>query len=110
MRRLVRIDLARRDGYRRRLAELVAELRRRYPISRAILFGSFARGEEHEGSDIDLVVVGSVPGRFFDRIARVMELSDLPVEPWVYTDAEWEEMVESGNAFAEEVLETGVDL
>lgn len=106
----MRIDLARRDEYRRRLGTVVAELRRRYRISRVLLFGSFARGEEHEGSDIDLVVVGDVPGRFFDRIGRVMEMSDLPIEPWVYSDAEWKEMVDIGNAFAEEVLETGVDL
>jgi predicted nucleotidyltransferase len=47
------------------------------------VFGSFARGAEHEGSDIDLLVVGDVPGRAPDRIGEVLRRTDLPVEPVV---------------------------
>jgi hypothetical protein len=45
-----------------------SDLALKYPISRLALFGSYARGEQTEGSDVDLwfefdVVVGS---RFID--------------------------------------------
>ena len=111
MYRLVRIDLDRLGEYRERLTAYVADLRRRFRISRVILFGSFARPEDvHEMSDIDLVVVGDVPGRFTERIGAVRELTDLPVEPLVYTDEEWRQMLADENSFVEEVVETGVDL
>jgi len=107
----VRIDLGRLGEYRERLTAYVTELRRRYRISRVILFGSFARPEDlHEMSDIDLVVVGDIPGRFTERIGAVREMTDLPVEPLVYTDEEWKEMLAGENSFIEEVVETGVDM
>lgn len=109
---LCRIDLARRHEYRARIESFASELRGRYRLSRVVLFGSFARGEEdvHEMSDVDLVIVGDVPGTFLERIRAMLDLTRLPIEPWVYTDAEWNEMVGEGSTFAQEVLETGVDL
>lgn len=110
MHRYVRIDLDRLEEYRRGLETLVANLKARFRISRVILFGSFARDDVHERSDIDLVVVGELPGRLFERIGVVLGMTKLPIEPWVYTNEEWEQMLEDGNSFAEEVLETGVEL
>lgn len=110
--RRVRIDLGRLDEVRARLREFVSDLKRRVPIRRVLLFGSFARGEEdvHEMSDIDLVVIGDIEGRFAERIGKVRDLTDLPIEPLVYTQAEWDEMIANENSFLEEVAETGVDL
>ena len=113
--RLRRIDLGRIDEYRPRIQEFAAELKRKFRLSRVILFGSFAREDVranvHEMSDIDMVIVGDVPGEsLFDRIGAVTALTRLPVEPWVYTEAEWKEMGQEGSSFAEEVLDTGVDL
>lgn len=36
----------------------IRELLRKYHADHAILFGSYARGEENEDSDIDVIVVG----------------------------------------------------
>ncbi len=52
------------------------------------VFGSFARGDEHEGSDVDLLIVGRIPGRMVDRIGEVLPRTDLPVEPLVLTREE----------------------
>jgi hypothetical protein len=60
---------------RRLAAELGAEA--------VYLFGSLARGHQHEGSDIDLLVVGNYPGRGLDWIGEVLRRTDLPVEPLV---------------------------
>lgn len=112
MHRTVRVDIDRLDEYRQRIRDFAAELRRRFHLSRVILFGSFARGDEevHELSDIDLLIVGDVPGRFEERIGTIRELTDLPIEPLVYTEAEWRRMLDAENFFLEEVEATGVEV
>ncbi len=67
------------------------------------MFGSFAKGEIHEGSDIDLIVVGDFKERFFERVGKIIEITDLPIEPLVYTKEEFEEMKKT-NPFIREVL------
>lgn len=46
-------------------------------IRRVSLFGSYARGATHEGSDIDLLIKFSAPVGFFDlvRVQRDLERS-----------------------------------
>lgn len=64
-------------------------------VSKIILFGSFATGTAHEGSDIDLVVVSSdFAGK--DYWARLNVLSAAiyevlePIEAHAMTPEEWE--------------------
>jgi predicted nucleotidyltransferase len=79
-----------------------------YQPERLYLFGSWARGEEDELSDMDLVVIKSTPSPFF---ARLQEVSDfIPPEVGgldilVYTPEEFAEMLKEGNAFAEMITE-----
>lgn len=77
---------------------------------RIILFGSFARGDFNEGSDIDLIVIADWKEGFLDRIKTLMEMNDLklPIEPIGYTEEEFEEMIRKGNPFILKVLEEGV--
>ena len=84
---------------------------RAYDPLRVIVFGSFARGDTHEGSDLDLIIVKETEERFFDRIGRVRDAAcglGLDVQPLVYTPAELEEMLASGNSFLETALAEGV--
>ena len=52
------------DEVRGELRRMLPELRRRWPISFLGIFGSWARGEQREGSDLDLLVDfdGPLPG------------------------------------------------
>ena len=72
------------------------------------LFGSFARGDIHEGSDIDLLIVGDFRERFHERIFRVLQMNDeeLPLAPLCYTPAELQAMQAEANPFIEEALDT----
>ncbi len=81
-----------------------------YQPERLYLFGSWARGEEDELSDIDLVVIKQTSSPFFDRLREATRL--LPpdmggVDILVYTPEEFEKMKEEGNAFAELIAEEG---
>ena len=56
---------------------VIKNLLGKYNASYAILFGSYARGEETEGSDIDLVVVGGERFHPGDIFALGEELSEI---------------------------------
>ena len=60
------------EEIRRELRTLLPELRRRYPVAALGVFGSYARGEQHEGSDLDLLVDFDGPIDFF----RFIELEE----------------------------------
>ena len=106
---LRRVDLERREDILRGLERLVRRLKETLPLKQILLFGSFATGKIHEGSDIDLVLVGQFTERFQERIFRVLELNDegLPIEPLCYTPDEFEAMIQEENPFILEVLRTG---
>ncbi len=107
MSKLVRVDIDHIEEVHRRLSEFVALLKATLPVEAVYLFGSFATGQVHEGSDIDLVIVGDFAERFPYRARAILDLTDLPIEPLVYTREEFEDMVARGNSFIQEVLRTG---
>jgi predicted nucleotidyltransferase len=81
-----------------------------YQPERLYLFGSWARGEEDELSDIDLVVIKQTSSLFFDRLreaARFLPPDMGGVDILVYTPEEFEKMKREGNAFAELIAEEG---
>ena len=65
-----------------------------YGAERVVLYGSYARGDFHADSDVDLLIVKDTAERFIDRIASVLAVTGakIPVEPVVYTPAELEQM------------------
>lgn len=79
-----------------------------YQPERVFLFGSWAREEEDELSDLDLVVIKQTSAPFWERLREVASL--LPaeiggVDLLVYTPDEFAAMQQEGNAFAEMIIE-----
>jgi len=82
-----------------------------YQPERIIVFGSFARGDTHELSDLDLIVIKETNERFFRRIGRVRDTCihlNVDLQPLVYTPREIQSMLEEGNDFLEMALDEGV--
>ena len=81
-------------------------------IEKIILYGSYARGDFHEYSDIDLIIVGDFKERFFDRIGHILDLVpyDLNIEPFTYTKEEFEKMEANGNPFIITAINEGLNL
>jgi len=82
---------------------------RRYRPKKIIVFGSFARGDVRQGSDLDLVIIKNTKEKFLRRMDAVLDLCDgeIAVEPLIYTEAEFERMLEEGNDFLETVVSEG---
>ena len=91
------------------LARLVAALRA-YKPEKLFLYGSWARDEEDEMSDIDIVVVKATEKPFLERLseaAQYLNEFEKGIDLLVYTPDEMAQMKAQGNAFIEMILEEG---
>jgi uncharacterized protein len=81
-----------------------------YEPERLYLFGSWARREEDELSDMDVVVIKDTTTSFFDRLREVSTFLPADIgglDILVYTPKEFARMRREGNAFVEMILEEG---
>jgi predicted nucleotidyltransferase len=94
---------------RERIDHVIASLEE-YDPQRVILFGSWARGDEDEHSDLDLVIIKETQERFLDRLKRVYELVKpaFAMDVLVYTPQEFAKMQKRDNPFIEMVIKEGV--
>ena len=95
--------------HRKILSRLVDSLKE-YDPDQLLLYGSWARDEEDEMSDIDIVVVKSTEKSFLERLseaAQYLTKFEKAVDLLVYTPEELVRMKEQGNAFIEMLLEEG---
>jgi predicted nucleotidyltransferase len=106
--KVCRIDIEKREGVYQELEIFVKKLRSSYTIYHVYLFGSAAEHALHEGSDSNLIIVGDFKERFFQRIANMLSLTSLPIEPPVYTREEFEEMKKE--PFIQEILKKAREL
>lgn len=98
-----------------RIKAISERLKKEYNAEKVILFGSYARGETTEDSDVDILVIAPTTERFFERMATVKRLirdlrNGLPVAPIVLTQEELDKRIEIKDQFLEEILEKGVEL
>jgi hypothetical protein len=110
MYKLRRIDIEHSEELFDEIKSFASKIAKLLPVKSVYLYGSFAKGEIHEGSDIDLIIIGDFKERIFDRIGRILDLTDLPVEPIVYTTEEFAELKNSRNPFIMEMLKTAIRL
>ena len=73
-----------------------------------ILFGSLARGDWDEESDVDVIVVYKTEKSFLDRLKELYQSWNIPkgVDILAYTPAEFMEM-SSSNYFVQDAIENG---
>lgn len=104
--------LARRRAHRRALLERARRFadacRHRVVVSAVVVFGSVARGDWNDESDIDvLVVADDLPDAPLERLAAVGAPEDR-VEPVVWSVADWQRERRRGNPIVADALAHGV--
>jgi hypothetical protein len=87
------------------LAQIIAPLLQKYHAEQAILFGSYARHEATQSSDIDLVVIGGVA---FDPTDVFCIAEELSAATGKAVDVYELREINAGTAFYSAILDEGV--
>lgn len=71
----------------------------------AFVYGSIAKGSEHAGSDVDLMLIGENLNYsdLMERLLPVEELLGRTINPTIYTLADWQAKKAAGNSFVARV-------
>jgi len=89
------------------IAQKYAEtIRNNFDFQKLILFGSYAKGNPREDSDIDIAVIFSDYGNRLDRQVELMKLTrkvDTRIEPHPFREKEFE----ISNPFVNEIMTYG---
>ena len=98
------------DAIREALTPALAES----DAQRAIVFGSYARGDADEYSDLDLIIVAETGRKFITRFEDYIDVLDV-MDSWykdidmlIYTPQEMSKMKLAHNPFIERALMEGV--
>jgi predicted nucleotidyltransferase len=94
----------------REVENILKQLIRLYKPQKVVLFGSLAKGEVNEGTDIDLFIIKSdVPELGVNRIRQLDELIkyNLATDFIVYRPDELEQRLKLGDPFVKAVLQEG---
>ena len=90
------------------IAQKYAEvLRNKFDFQKIILFGSYAKGNSHEHSDIDIAVVFSDYNNRLDRQVELMKLTrqiDTRIEPHPFRENDFD----ISNPFVYEIVNNGM--
>lgn len=89
------------------LREKIAPVLKQYHVQKAIVFGSFARGDVSRHSDVDLILVQQTARRFWDRYDGLLDalnraLPERALDVLIYTPDELVRM--SYRAFIQSAL------
>ena len=89
--------------------KIIDQIKQKYKPELIILFGSYARGNFTEGSDVDLLVVKNTRKRPIWRrvdVRKVIDV-DVPMDIIVYTPSEFNMLKENNSAFIRDILSHG---
>lgn len=95
---------------------LISErLKKEYKAEKVILFGSYAKGEQTEDSDVDLFIIAPTREKFYDRMASVLGLvrdlyGGLALSPIVLKPEEVAKRLKIKDQFVEEIVKEGIEL
>jgi len=91
------------------LTRIVKVLKDKYFTEKIILFGSLAKGEVHEWSDIDLIIIKETDKRPIERCLEVARLikPKLGIDLFVYTPEEYNTILKEGFSFLQDIEKHG---
>jgi predicted nucleotidyltransferase len=92
---------------------LVERIKEGYEPEKIILFGSLARGDTHEWSDIDLIIVKDTDASYGERVKALTPLIQdrlVGADILIYSLKEYENAREKGSVFLKEAERDGLVL
>ena len=104
-----------KDNEKKAVLEASAMLREAFPVKEVVLFGSKARGDDDEESDIDLLVLTSQPVSWNERKAinnalyEIQMKYDIIISTLITTVTEWNDGTFSVLPIHGEISDQGVN-
>jgi len=106
------------EAIKPQLDRIIARIVQEYRPLKIILFGSYAYGHPHEGSDVDLLIIKEdVPPAMWQRyvdvrrpVRSLMRETRIYIEPHVLTPDELEQGFRQLRSFYREITEQGLVL
>ncbi|MHA1268423.1 MAG: nucleotidyltransferase domain-containing protein [Candidatus Helarchaeota archaeon] len=94
------------------LSNFISKIVKEMTIKCIILFGSRARGDFKQYSDVDLIIIGNFSERFLDRSLKLTEKNNSPYnfEIFCYTEQEFKSMFKRGNVIILDAIYEGIPL
>ena len=85
------------DNLVNQLKQNISAVVRKFPVQRAVIYGSLARGEERPDSDIDLLLVVREKGKWVEKLhaelgEKILKLFGNTLSVLVYTQNEYKKM------------------
>jgi predicted nucleotidyltransferase len=104
---MVKRDLPRK--YQSEIRKLTEVIAKEYKPEKIILFGSMARNQANEDSDIDMLIIKKTKKRKVERIGEVLNLVDysFAFEPLILTPEELRERQNLSDFFILDILREG---
>lgn len=95
------------------LQKVIQTIRESVPLQKIYLFGSFARGNPHDSSDLDLcILTDELKGRKIDTIRKIrrslVKDVSMPIDLLIYTSNEFNERAKLSSTFEHQILKEGV--
>lgn len=91
------------------IRNLAQRIGRDFHPERVVLFGSYAAGSPHEGSDVDLLVVMPFEGRRTKKAYEILRALDthVPLDIVLHTPREMRERIAWNDFFLKEIMQKG---
>ena len=108
-------NLSIQENEKKAILEASAMLRESFPVKEVVLFGSKARGDDDEESDVDLLILTTQPVSWNERKAindalyKIQIKYDIIISPLITTVTEWNEGTFSVLPIHGEISDQGVN-
>ena len=88
----------------------ISKISQKYKV-KIYAYGSAARGEDHEESDIDLLIIGQIKKEEIIRdVKKVEETIGRPITIQIFSPQEWSAMAKKDPAFYERIEKDKIEL
>lgn len=90
------------------IQKYIKKISQYYKIEAIILFGSYAKGTQHEYSDIDVAIISSDFKDIFDDMAELIGMTwkiDTRIEPHPIRKEDYDNIA---TPFVQEIIDTGI--
>ena len=98
-----------KNDFEKEVNNITSQIKEKYKPDKIILFGSSAKGNVTENSDIDMLIIKDTRKRRVERIRDVLSIVDydIPFEPVVFTNEELRKRLALNDFFIKNILKEG---